>query len=464
MIESTKFNKMLHILKRNSDDLNINICIIDYDISKECDYEVITLHLKETNTQNGAYVYKDLVIRSQLYYDEDDDKYYSALDGNIINKEKALAEINILTEIDKSTFEDENVSLMINLLDAETQEPLKNQIVYLYVNGASDESILFEKTNKYGEALFSLHLPTLNITSGEHILYFEYKGNKTYRKVISDYIFINLEDMKNKYIESDITAYIEADESLILTYTSTFNNKSWPEGFKEYSDLDVDENDLTNGEVSFYIVKDNTRVFLGGGLLSNTRNETYSAILTKFPKIYYNQDINIEAEFEGNNYFSPNIASTSIRFNRVNPTNIELIVVDGNDNPIDVVDDDEGFRTKLSFEVNDFALDSDLYESGLNDLYKLFGQVTFYLQNSNGEWGTLGAHLPFYISSNLVFTEENDIYTISTETDWLGVNLSRYGLAEGDPLRIKAEYSGNAIINDFSISNVSQAPRGKSER
>ena len=69
MINTTRFKKILHILKQNTDDLNINICIIDYDVSQECDYEQITLHLKETNTQNGATVYKDFVIRSQLYYD-----------------------------------------------------------------------------------------------------------------------------------------------------------------------------------------------------------------------------------------------------------------------------------------------------------------------------------------------------------------------------------------------------------
>ena len=105
MINTTRFKKILHILKQNTDDLNINICIIDYDVSQECDYEQITLHLKETNTQNGATVYKDFVIRSQLYYDVENDKYMSALDGDILVKSEIPTRIDILTDITEESLQ-----------------------------------------------------------------------------------------------------------------------------------------------------------------------------------------------------------------------------------------------------------------------------------------------------------------------------------------------------------------------
>jgi hypothetical protein len=301
--------------------------------------------------------------------------------------------------------------------------------------------------------------------TGEYIIYFEYKGNRTYRKSLSNYILINFEDIKNQYIESDIETYIEADESLMITYNTSFNHTNWVDGFKQYSSLSVDETDLTQGVVWFYLIKNNIRMLLGGNYLRNTTDKTYTSILTSFPKGYYNQDITIEAVFEGNNYFSPNTTTTSLRLNRVMPTNIELQIVDMDEHDIDIIDE-AGFKTKLTFDIdtNEINMDNSLYEPGLNELYQLFGEVQFYLCNNDGKWGTLIKELPFYISDNLIIESTNNISTISTETDLLTINLDNYGLRIGDPLYIKAEYSGNAIINDFTIDNKIEAPRGKSER
>ena len=127
MINTTRFKKILHILKQNANDLNINICIVDYDVAQECDYEEITLYLKETNTQNGAVVYKNFVIRSQLYYDVENDKYMSALDGDIFVKDYAPTKIDILTDITEESLTNVNNQIKIKLVDSETNEPLKNQ-------------------------------------------------------------------------------------------------------------------------------------------------------------------------------------------------------------------------------------------------------------------------------------------------------------------------------------------------
>ena len=131
MINTTHFKKILNILKQNANDLNITIRIVDYAVPQECDYEEITLYLKETNTQNGAVVYKNFVIRSQLYYDVENDKYMSALDGDIFVKDNAPTRIDILTDITEASLTDVDNQIKVKLVDSETNEPLKNQSVYM---------------------------------------------------------------------------------------------------------------------------------------------------------------------------------------------------------------------------------------------------------------------------------------------------------------------------------------------
>ena len=449
MIESAKFKKMLHTLDVTSTD-NVNICIVGYDTAKECDYEVITLHLKETNKQNGAFVYKDFVIRSQLYYDETDNKYYSALDGDVIAKDKAFSQINILTTITEDTFSNDDISLTVQLLDESTQEPIKNQPIYMYLNALDinqpDEYIMVAYTNKQGEAIFNFHLSNLSVILEKRIMYFKYLGNKIYEKTQSDYITVDFHDIQDKDLESNITTCVTTDGFLRLKYNVTFNNKNLLDGFDEYTNLSVSEQDVLKGNVLFYIWTRDDRRFLGQGQLTNAQNNTYSAIDVILPSECYNQDIDIQAVFEGNTLFMPDTASLTTRLDRATATNQLLDVL----TPFG----DEGFQTKLTFEVDLSSLDIPLCEAGFGQLSREFGQVKFYLKNNEGEWGTIEGNLPFYIANNLISENVTDeLYEFSTETDYLSIDKSHYLLPDDFSLEIKAVFSGNALINGFEIDN-----------
>lgn len=439
MIESDKFKKMLSILKTSSKDLNISVCIIDYDTQVECDYEVITLYLKETNVQNGAVVYKKLIIRSQLYYNEDDGKYYSALDGDItVEQDKIPTKINIITDITEDTFKEEQVNIEIQLIDLDSGNPLKNQTVFMFLSGTPDESIGSAITNRNGKATFNFYVSNPNILfEQEKLLYFTYKGNNVYNKSKSEYIIINLLDIYDKEVDSAITSCIKPNGDIRIAYEMSFNGANLVDGFNAQTNLNIDEDSLLSGKVLFYLKTEQESLFLGEKTLINSDNKTTSVIESPLPYTYYNQDINIQAVFTGNSFFSPTSQEASTRFNRGQAENINLIV-----NHLD-----NGFETQLTFEAD--VVESNFCDAGLDTLYYAYGEIKFYLQNTNGDWGTLKDGSSFYTTTQLSGTMENDRYSFSTETATISIDRRDYGLSTDSLLNIKAVYSGNAAINSF---------------
>lgn len=438
MIESDKFKKMLSILKTSSKDLNVTVCIIDYDTQVECDYEVITLYLKETNTQNGATVYKKLIIRSQLYYNEDDNKYYSALDGDItVEKDKIPTRINILTDITDDMFKEEQVNIEIQLIDVDSGNPLKNQTVFMFLSGTPDEAMGSAITNRNGKATFNFYVSDPSILfEQERLLYFTYKGNNVYNKSKSEYIIINLTD-SYKDIDSTITSCIKPNGNVHIIYEMSLDGMNLVDGFQEQTSLNIDEDDLLSGKILFYLKNQQESVFLGESTLIKSDDKTISVIDTPLPYTYYNQDINIQAVFTGNAFFSPSSQEASTRFNRGQAENISLIV-----NHIQ-----NGFETQLTFEAD--TIESNFCDLGLDALYYAYGEIKFYLKNANNDWGTIKDSAPFYTTTQLSGTVENNRYHFATETKTISIDKRDYGLDEDSPLSIKAVYSGNAAINSF---------------
>lgn len=438
MIESEKFKKMLSILKTNSKDLNVTVCIIDYETKVECDYEVITLYLKETNTQNGASVNKKLIIRSQLYYNEDDDKYYSALDADIISESRKPTKINILTDVAEELLQDEQINIKIQLLDVETREPIRNQSVFMYLSGAPDESIGSALTNKNGEALFNFYLKDyMVLLSQEQLLYFEYLGNNIYNKSKSNYIILNINDTTDKELESELTACIRPDSTIRIKYDISFDGTNLVDGFKQYTSLDIPDADLIAGKVLFYINTPSQQKFLGERHLVQDNDKTISVLSVPLSYEYANRDIDIQVIFEGNTFFSSNSAIIPIRFNKSLVNESELIV-----NRIN-----NGFETQLTFSVN--TVETPLCDAGLDTMYYALGEVKFYLKNSNDDWGTLDDAAPFYTTTHITGTKEDDVYYFATEKDVITINKEDYGLESDSPLSIKAVFSGNAVIESF---------------
>ena len=290
MINTTRFKKILHILKQNANDLNINICIIDYDVAQECDYEEITLYLKETNTQNGAVVYKNFVIRSQLYYDVENDKYMSALDGDIFVKDYAPTKIDILTDITEESLTDVNSQIKIKLVDSETNEPLKNQSVFMYLSNNPSESVASAITNRQGEATFNYHFDTPVFSDEQIILHFEYLGNKIYRKSTSNYVLIDLHGNQISNTTSTVNECINTDGRVRIAYKISMGNTNLVDGFRNLG-LDIDESSLLAGKVLFYLHKDQDSVFLGSSNLRKVENQTTSAIDIVIPQEYRNTEI-----------------------------------------------------------------------------------------------------------------------------------------------------------------------------
>lgn len=439
MIESEKFKKMLSILKTNSKDLNISVCIIDYDTQVECDYEVIILYLKETNLQNGATVYKKLIIRSQLYYNEDDGKYYSALDGDIIiEKDRIPTKIDILTEIKEDTFKEEQVNLEIQLLDVDTGNPVKNQTVFMFLSGTPDESIGSAITNRNGKATFNFYIANPNVLfEEEKLLYFEYKGNDVYNRAKSEYIVINLADIDNQDVDSVISTCIKPNQNLKINYKMSLNGMNLVDGFREQTTLDIDEEDLLNGRVLFYLNTEQESVFLGESPLAIVNGETVSTMEYPLDYKYYNQDISIKGVFTGNSFFSPTFQEMSTRFNREQAENINLIF-----NRIN-----NGFETQLTFETN--MVESNFCDMGLDALYYVYGDIQFYLKNANDTWGTIKDGSPFYTTTQITGVRENNRYRFETETATTSIDRRDYNLKDDDLLSIKAVFSGNAVMNSF---------------
>ena len=450
MINTTRFKKILHILKQNANDLNINICIVDYDVAQECDYEEITLYLKETNTQNGAVVYKNFVIRSQLYYDVENDKYMSALDGDIFVKDYAPTKIDILTDITEESLTDVNSQIKIKLVDSETNEPLKNQSVFMYLSNNPSESVASAITNRQGEATFNYHFDTPVFSDEQIILHFEYLGNKIYRKSTSKYVLIDLHGNQISNITSTVNECINTDGRVHITYKISMGNTNLVDGFRNLG-LDIDESSLLAGKVLFYLHKDQDSVFLGSSNLQKIENQTTSAIDIVIPQEYRNTEIVIQAIFEGNSFVSSDSATKSTQIFTTAPTNIVL----------DVNGLLSGFETSLSFDVEQVSGNTFCTEdSGFNMLAHTYGSINFYLKNNQGNWGTLDGGLPFYTATKYDVTFLNGVYSLITSTDYISINLNNYGLQEDDVMYVKAVYDGNAIVDGFEIeaNNQTESP------
>lgn len=450
MINTTRFKKILHILKQNANDLNINICIIDYDVAQECDYEEITLYLKETNTQNGAVVYKNFVIRSQLYYDVENDKYMSALDGDIFVKDYAPTKIDILTDITEESLTDVNNQIKIKLVDSETNEPLKNQSVFMYLSNNPSESVASAITNRQGEATFNYHFDTPVFSDEQIILHFEYLGNKIYRKSTSKYVLVDLHGNQISNTTSTVNECINTDGRVRIAYKISMGNTNLVDGFRNLG-LDIDESSLLAGKVLFYLHKDQDSVFLGSSNLRKVENQTTSAIDTVIPQEYRNTEIVIQAIFEGNSFVSSDSATKSTQIFTTAPTNIVL----------DVNGLLSGFETSLSFDVEQVSGNTFCTEdSGFNMLAHTYGSINFYLKNNQGNWGTLDSGLPFYTATKYDVTFLNGVYSLITSTDYISINLNNYGLQEDDVMYVKAIYDGNAIVDGFEIeaNNAEQSP------
>ena len=450
MINTTRFKKILHILKQNANDLNINICIVDYDVAQECDYEEITLYLKETNTQNGAVVYKNFVIRSQLYYDVENDKYMSALDGDIFVKDYAPTKIDILTDITEESLTDVNSQIKIKLVDSETNEPLKNQSVFMYLSNNPSESVASAITNRQGEATFNYHFDTPVFSDEQIILHFEYLGNKIYRKSTSKYVLVDLHGNQISNTTSTVNECINTDGRVRIAYKISMGNTNLVDGFRNLG-LDIDESSLLAGKVLFYLHKDQDSVFLGSSNLQKIENQTTSAIDTVIPQEYRNTEIIIQAIFEGNSFVSSDSATKSTQIFTTTPTNIAL----------DVNGLLSGFETSLSFDVEQVSGNTFCTEdSGFNMLAHTYGSINFYLKNNQGNWGTLDGGLPFYTATKYDVTFLNGVYSLITSTDYISINLNNYGLQEDDVMYVKAIYDGNAIVDGFEIeaNNAEQSP------
>ena len=450
MINTTRFKKILHILKQNVNDLNINICIIDYDVAQECDYEEITLYLKETNTQNEAVVYKNFVIRSQLYYDVENDKYMSALDGDIFVKDYAPTKIDILTDITEESLTDVNSQIKIKLVDSETNEPLKNQSVFMYLSNNPSESVASAITNRQGEATFNYHFDTPVFSDEQIILHFEYLGNKIYRKSTSKYVLIDLHGNQISNTTSTVNECINTDGRVHIAYKISMGNTNLVDGFRNLG-LDIDESSLLAGKVLFYLHKDQDSVFLGSSNLRKVENQTTSAIDIVIPQEYRNTEIVIQAIFEGNSFVSSNSATKSTQIFTTAPTNVAL----------DVNGLLSGFETSLSFDVEQVSGNTFCTEdSGFNMLAHTYGSINFYLKNNQGNWGTLDGGLPFYTATKYDVTFLNGVYSLITSTDYISINLNNYGLQEDDVMYVKAIYDGNAIVDGFEIeaNNAEQSP------
>lgn len=446
MINTTRFKKILHILKQNSDDLNINICIIDYDVAQECDYEEITLYLKETNTQNGAVVYKNFVIRSQLYYDADNNKYMSALDGDIFTKNEAPTKIDILSDITEESLKDIDSIIKVKLMDSETNEPLKNQPIFMYSNNEPDKYIASAITNKYGEASFNYHLVDPTFVDEQKIIHFEYLGNKIYRKSSSKYVLVDIHGAQMDNVTSTINECVTVNGKVRVSYQVSLNNDNLVDEFHNLG-LDVDESSLLTGKVLFYLHNNQDSIFLGSSNIEKINNQTISNFDFVLPEEYRNTDVIVQAIFEGNSFIASNSTSKTIHITTTAPKNISL----------DINGLFNGFETSLSFDI-DRVSDNDFCntESGFDMLAHTYGDISFYLKNSQGTWGTLEGGLPFYVANQYDVTLSNDTYSCITSTDYLTINLDNYGLQEHSNMEIKAVFSGNAIVDGFEISALVQ--------
>lgn len=448
MINETHFKKILNIFKTNSDDLNTEVVLLDYDTSSECDYETLTLHFRETNKNNGVSVYKDLVIRSQLYYNSSTELYYSALDGDVIVQGGALCEINFLTNITdlKLSLESiDNVNIRVQLIDVDTQKPIKNQLLMLYTTSDINNSIASTRTDSNGIASFNVVVNKENIEAGENVLFVSFQGNNTYRATKSDYILINVESVSD--VDNDITALIDSSGKLHMTYNISKNNKSLTDAYRDLSGLTEDQitnQEILDGDVLFYI--DNQIV--ATSTLSKSGKKDAAAAIADFPQNLFDNNCIISAVFTGNKYFAPQKATTTLNISRIHLSdeNIRLTLLNPTQNR---------YKVKLEFDIPlDYINEEIASEKGFLNMYPLRGRVSFYIQNKYGDYGTLYGGKPFLETSDFKMNSQTgqDYYTISAniENQVLKIDPSDYGLSEGIN-SIKAIYTGNTVVEGFSI-------------
>lgn len=452
MINEARFKKILNILKTNSQDLNTEIKLIDYDTDKACDYEVLTLHFKETNKYNDTAIYKDLVIRSQLYYDPSTELYYSALDGDIIVYDGALCSLEILTETSNLNLSLENlktIEIKAQLLDVDTKNPLKNQRIILYATSDPNVPISSAKTDESGIAIFNFAINQENITSGENVLYMNYPGNNIYRATRSDYILINVDALSD--LDNDVTALIDSSGQLHIDYQVSSNNQSLTETYHQLSDNSVTDEELLSGDVLFYL---NDKIVAQSTLSSGVNSNTSNAVVD-FPSELYNQSCEVSAVFTGNKYFSSQKASTTLLIPRVN--------IDSDHIRFDVLKttNQDVYKIKLEFDIPEQYIDeSVIFDKEYGMLYPLRGRALFYIKNSNGQYGTLIGKKSFMETSDFVMesqTEnENQYYTITAgiADKIVEINRADYGLSLNDDIDVLAVYTGNTVIKGFSINKI----------
>lgn len=453
MINNTKFKKNLHILKQNTDDANISVCIIDYDISRECDYEVLTLHLKETNTQNQASIEKDFIIRSQLYYDVEEDRYLSALDGDIIVKQGVLTQIDILSFVTDLKLSDDFINIKAKLFDKETLEPIKNQNLFLYLSENPLTAMATATTDKNGLASFNFSLKNSGITNGEKLLYIEYKGNTTYRAVKSNYIPVNiineLEENLN-LLESNIQATLNTNNTMDIRYNIGFANQNLTDGFRMYSGLDdsieIIDTQLLSGIIRFYI--DNILVGQVNGL-SNESNISYAELSeVTLKQEFFDKDIIIQAVYEGNEFFPLNVANLITNLSRITPENQSLIVTQLNNNT---------YQISLTFSIPKTPLSSNIFVNNQETSYWTNSSVVFFIFDPyENDWKIINNNTNNALSiEDFVIEEENEEeYIISITPAQVNLIRDNYHLDENTPFRVKAMYEGNSFIEGFEVESV----------
>lgn len=498
MMQSDRIKKMLHILKTNINDLNTHVSIIDYDIEKMCDYEQLTLHLKESydslsdleeflrqtinelnqagdttssentsldsyisdfvyildnkNSEKSYVIYKDFIIRSQLYYDISEDRYMSALDGDIIVIDKALPKISILTNLTKLSLLDDYIDIEAVLIDADTLLPIKKQALSLFLSSSPDSPVAFATTDKTGKAKFHFNLKDTDVHVGDNLLSIEYKGNKTYRPVTSSPILVNvggvIQDNDNR-IASKLEVSLDTSSKINLKYEISLDNKNLADGFREYSGLNISDTLLLNGDVLFYI--DNVLIGQADTLINDARY-SYASIRADLPEKFYDAGLlNVQAIFKGNDYFTMNIANANISFSRykVDASDVTFSVEQPNiKEPI--------YHLSFSFSVDK----TNAGHSGIQDIImaatgdvgfvKAFlasGALDLYLYNQGNNTSKLIDTI-----STFNVEEVDDKYIVSAQPKVIDLSSADYNITEQDAIYIKGEYYNNSVIKSFSVS------------
>ena len=496
MIQSDRIKKMLHILKTNINDLNVHVSIIDYDIEKLCDYEQLTLHLKESydslsdleeflrqtinalnnagntessentsldsyisdfvyildnkNTEKSYVIYKDFIIRSQLYYDTLEDRYLSALDGDIIVIDKALPKISIITNLEKLSLLDDYIDVEATLIDADTLKPIKQQALSLYLSSIPESPVAYATTDKTGTAKFHFDLKNSDVSLGNNIMHIEYKGNKTYRAIQSSPVLVNIGGVTtdDNRIKSSLSAELDTRSKINLIYKISFNNKNLTTGFREYSGLNISDTQLLNGNVLFYV----NNVLIGqADALVNDSNYSYASIKAALPDKFYDIGLlNVQAIFQGNDYFTMNVANTNMELSRyqVNPSDISFSIKqpDIKKQTYKVIfsfcidkeaDNNKGIYNIITDATGDVGFTKAFLANGTLDLY---------LHNNNHEIVNLIETI-----STFDVRETDTQYIISAQPKTITLDSADYNISEQDAIYVKGIYHSNTIIKTFEV-------------